>query len=298
MMTVLWILGCTPDKMDTGVWVDLVDGIDPTTPLNKIQVFGTHNSYHIAPESTTVDEWNYTHPPLDVQLGRGIRQFEIDVVWDPEREVIAVQHVPVIDAESTCDLLSDCLSVITTWLDVNPNTVPLQILIEPKTEIATWAMTDHMDALDEELRTGLDGHLWTVGDQWGDYETLRASIVDGGFQTVGQMRGKVLLALLDGGEPKMAYTREDTQIRDRVMFPLMPVDHDWAGYFLRDDPYSEEIAVLHEQGFLVRTRADAGLVYDEERWMTAYNGRANAISMDTQEGLGQLDVNNPVRILE
>lgn len=298
MLTVLWIFGCTPDKMDTGAWVDLVDGIDPTTPLNQIQVFGTHNSYHVAPESTTVDEWNYTHPPLEVQLERGIRQFEIDVVWDPEREVIAVQHVPVIDAESTCDLLSDCLSVITTWLAANPNTVPLQILIEPKTEIATWAMTDHMDALDEELRVGLEGYLWTVDDQWGEYETLRASIVDGGFPTVGQLRGKVLVALLDGGEPKMAYTREDTQIRDRVMFPLMPADHDWAGYFLRDDPYSEEISVLHEQGFLVRTRADAGLVYDEERWMTAYNGRANAISMDTQEGLSQLDVNNPVRILE
>ena len=198
--------------MDTGVWADLVDNIEPTTPLNKIQVFGTHNSYHIAPESTTVDEWNYTHDPLDVQLGNGIRQFEIDVVWDPERGVIAVQHVPVIDAESTCDLLSDCLSVITTWLDANPNTVPLQILIEPKTEIATWAMTDHMDALDEGLRAGLDGHLWTVEDQWGDYETLRASVVDGGFPTVGQLRGKVLVALLDGGEPKMVYTRDDTQI--------------------------------------------------------------------------------------
>ena len=261
-------------------------------------MFGTHNSYHIAPESTTVDEWNYTHDPLDVQLRNGIRQFEIDVVWDPERGVIAVQHVPVIDAESTCDLLSDCLSVITTWLDANPNTVPLQILIEPKTEIATWAMTDHMDALDDVLRADLDGHLWTVEDQWGDYETLRASIVDGGFPTVGQLRGKVLVALLDGGEPKMVYTRDDTQIRDRVMFPLMPADHDWAGYFLRDDPYSEDISVLHEQGFLVRTRADAGLIYDEERWMTAYNGRANAISMDTQEGLGHLDVNNPIQILE
>jgi len=83
-----------------------------------------------------------------------------------------------------------------------------------------------------------------------------------------------------------------------VMFPLMSADHEWAGYFLRDDPYSEEIETLHEQGFLVRTRADAGLVYEEERWMTAYNGLANALSMDTQEGLSQLDAENPVRVLE
>ena len=115
---------------------------------------------------------------------------------------------------------------------------------------------------------------------------------------MGALRGKVILALLDGGEPHDAYTREETEIRDRVMFPTMPADHEWAGYFLRDNPYTEDIPTLHEQGFLVRTRADAGLVYDEDRWMTAYNGLSNALSMDTQEGLSQLDAENPVRVLE
>ena len=292
------IQACSPVNKDTSSEIDLVDGIDPSTPFNHIQVFGTHNSYHIEPDGTAVEEWKYTHEPLDVQLDEGIRQFEIDVVWDPTRDVIAVQHVPIIDAQSTCDLLSDCLAVISAWLDDNPNTVPLQILIEPKTEIATWAMTDSMDLLDEALHSGLDGHLWTVNDQWGDYDTLRESVIQGGFPTVGALRGKAILALLDGGEPHDEYTRGQTDIRDRVMFPLMPADHEWAGYFLRDNPYSEDIAALQAQGFLVRTRADAGLVYDEERWMTAYNGRANAISMDTREGLSQLDSMNPIRILD
>ena len=31
MLTVLCIFGCTPDKMDTGVWADLVDNIDHDT---------------------------------------------------------------------------------------------------------------------------------------------------------------------------------------------------------------------------------------------------------------------------
>ncbi len=289
---------CQPAKTDTADLADLVDGIDPSTPFNKIQVFGTHNSYHIAPESTTIDEWNYTHDPLDVQLDKGIRQLEIDVVWDPERALIAVQHVPVIDARSTCDRLRDCLRVITLWLDEHPNTVPLQILIEPKTEIPAWSMSDHMDELDEVLREGLSGRLWTVADQWGGYESIRQSILEGGFPTIGALRGRALISLLDNGAPKNAYTRGDTDIRDRVMFPLMPAEHEWAGYFLRDDPYSEEIAQLHALGFLVRTRADAGLVYDEERWMTAYNGQANAISMDTQAGLAHLDSQNPVQVLE
>ena len=49
---------------------------------------------------------------------------------------------------------------------------------------------------------------------------------------------------------------------------------------------------------LVRTRSDAGIVYDEERWMTAYSGFANAISMDTEEGLSRLNSDSPIRILE
>ena len=298
VLSIPFMMACESIQTDTASSVDLVDQIEPDTPFNKIQVFGTHNSYHIAPESTTVDEWNYTHDPLDVQLDKGIRQFEIDVVWDPEREVIAVQHVPILDARSTCDLLLECLEVVTYWLDAHPNTVPLQILIEPKTEIATWSMTQHMDQLDNELRQGLSGKLWTVDDQWGESETLRQSVVEGGFPTVGELRGKVLLALLDGGDPFDAYTRDESDIRDRVMFPLMEAAHEWAGYFLRDNPYSEDISHLHEQGFLIRTRADAGLVYDEERWMTAYNGFANAISMDTAEGLSQLREESPIRILE
>ena len=74
---------------------------------------------------------------------------------------------------------------------------------------------------------GLSGRLWTVNDQWGEYETLRQSVVEGGFPTVGELRGHVLLALLDGSAPFDAYTREATEIRDRVMFPLMPAEHDW-----------------------------------------------------------------------
>ena len=291
-------IACQPVLTDTANTLELIDGISPDTPFNHIQVFGTHNSYHIAPESTAIAEWNYTHDPLNIQLDKGIRQFEIDVVWDPDRSVIAVQHIPIIDNGSTCDLLVDCLNTITSWLDTHPYTVPLQILIEPKTEIAAWSMTEHMDALDEALTSGLSGHLWTVADQWGTYPSLRESIIEEGFPTVGELRGKAIVALLDGGAPKEAYTRNDTDIHDRVMFPLMNVDHEWAGYFLRDNPYSEDIDELHTAGFLVRTRADAGLVYDEERWLTAYNGNANAISMDTQDGLLQLDAQYPVRVLE
>ena len=63
---------------------------DRCVAMNEVQVLGTHNSYHVQPRppllafflaaSSIFGEWEYTHPPLDVQLEtEGIRQVEIDV---------------------------------------------------------------------------------------------------------------------------------------------------------------------------------------------------------------------------
>lgn len=73
----------------------------PTTPwdselkLNQIQVIGTHNSYHLAPEPALLkligaaseraaQAIDYSHQPLARQLTElGIRQLELDVYADP-----------------------------------------------------------------------------------------------------------------------------------------------------------------------------------------------------------------------
>lgn len=291
-------LACQSSKQSEGKESLLVDNLDPETRFTDIQVFGTHNSYHIAPDTDVVSEWNYTHDPLAIQLSRGCRQFELDVVWDPDNEEILVQHVPILDPGSQCFTLMDCLNDIRTWSHENQNHVPLQILIEPKTEIAAWAMTSHMDDLDQTLLGGLGDMIWSVDDQWGESSSLREAVIEEGWPTIGELKGKVVLVLLDTGEPWNSYTREGSEIRDRVMFPLVDSEHDWAAYFLRDDPYSEEIAALSETGFLIRTRAEAGLVFDQERWDIAYNGLSNAISMDTEEALSHLDSERPVRIIK
>ncbi len=53
-------------------------------------------------------EWNYTHPPLDVQLDRGVRSFELDLHYkNGEFEVF---HVPILDEGTTCRKLADALA--------------------------------------------------------------------------------------------------------------------------------------------------------------------------------------------
>jgi hypothetical protein len=69
---------------------------EPVVRLNQIQVIGSHNSYHIAPEPAALKlietgrpgagkALSYTHRPLAEQFGKlGIRQIELDLFADPK----------------------------------------------------------------------------------------------------------------------------------------------------------------------------------------------------------------------
>lgn len=103
-----------------------------TTPadlrINEIQVLGTHNSYHVEPPPDVLDVYidadpdsinlAYTHAPLTTQLEeQGIRQFELDLVADPEGDLFRpigapgwkVLHIEQVDERSTCETLVACL---------------------------------------------------------------------------------------------------------------------------------------------------------------------------------------------
>jgi hypothetical protein len=143
--------------------------------LNQIQVLGTHNSYHVQAgpslfsllrsfSSTLADSLEYSHPPLDRQLGaERIRQVELDLFTDPagglyadpagprivkqfglppdppndptgvlRRPGLKVLHVQDIDFRSNCLTFVTCLRTIKQWSDDNPEHLPLMILVELK----------------------------------------------------------------------------------------------------------------------------------------------------------------------
>jgi hypothetical protein len=74
----------------------VVAAVDGEIRINQIQVIGTHNSYHIAPDANVLEliaaagrkqaeALDYTHRPLAEQFSRlGIRQVELDVFADPK----------------------------------------------------------------------------------------------------------------------------------------------------------------------------------------------------------------------
>ena len=156
-------------------WVFAVQdsrGDDRAVPrLNQIQVIGSHNSYHIAPDPAILKlieatrpgggkALEYTHRPLGEQFSKlGIRQIELDVYADPAGGLYAnphfgkllnssakqhdpegllkkpgtkILHVPDIDFRTTALTFVDGLKQIHEWSRANPRHVPIFVLVELK----------------------------------------------------------------------------------------------------------------------------------------------------------------------
>lgn len=76
--------------------------LDANLRLNHLQLLGSHNSYHIAPDAGLQQAWeetgrnrdglaaiDYTHLPLADQLTLGLRHLELDPYHDPEGGLFA-----------------------------------------------------------------------------------------------------------------------------------------------------------------------------------------------------------------
>lgn len=155
--------------------------------LHQLQVLGSHNSYHLAPEPVVLDalagfapdlarELDYGHASLTEQLDRyGVRQFELDVYADPDggrfadRPALAlvgeptasgdpvldepgfkVLHLVDVDFRSSCPTLVACLAEIETWSSANPDHLPVTVMIETKqTDLVTSAAAAGVEGVDD-----------------------------------------------------------------------------------------------------------------------------------------------------
>lgn len=265
--------------------VALDSGANPPSPLpdeqfpdtlrmNQIQVIGTHNSYHQRPPEERLrmviainpdaKGWDYSHAPLDVQLGRGVRSFEIDLhdlddVWQ-------VFHVPGFDEETSCRIFTDCLATVKAWSEAHPRHVPIVILLEIKEDMAR---ADHrikqpdaaaMDRLDADIRSVLSEEmLLSPDDVRGERETLEEAVLDEGWPTLAEARGTIMFELHSRGEPRDLYLTDRPNLEGRAIFTRTePGDPD-AAFIVRDNPYSKDTPELVKKGYVVRTRADSGL---------------------------------------
>jgi len=233
---------------------------DGSLRLNHLQAKGTHNSYHIAPEGTAIAAWRYTHLPLDQQLrSQGVRKVELDTFFNEAEKQFEVFHFPTVDAVTTCLKFVDCLAALKVFSDQNPAHHPIFIQIEPKSPLPV-AAEEQFAQLEAEISS-----VWprerivTPDDVRKDAATLRDAVLERGWPTLGEVRGKVLFFVNEAGPFRAAYTRGDQNLDGRLMFVESSPEHPYAAVLILNDP-GPEVEAAVRAGYIVRTRADSDSV--------------------------------------
>jgi hypothetical protein len=240
---------------------------DILTPLriNHLQMKGTHNSYHLAPNGPTIRQYDYSHEPLEVQAEDfSVRQFELDIWWSPGQN-LQVYHNQY-DRGTTCQTLDQCLADLLTWSQANPSHVPLMIWIEPKEW--TWTTTDTttiigvqnmLEDIEQDLAAAWPRQaVITPDDVRGSHANVSTAVTTDGWPLLEESRGKVMFILLAGGDLRADYHSQHPNLEGALMFTMSAEDTPEAAIFSNTNPEGdgERIQRLVEEGYIVRSRAD------------------------------------------
>ncbi|RLB60146.1 MAG: hypothetical protein DRI90_14395 [Deltaproteobacteria bacterium] len=260
---------------------------DDSLRLNHLQTKSTHNSYHVETDGNELDDWRYTHVPLDQQLEtQGVRHFELDLRFSEALGGFEIYHLPIIDEQTTCRLLTDCLAAIKGWSDQHCSHHPIVVQLELKdgqpADVEAYFATLHQDL----LAVWPAERIITPASVQGDHDSLAAALQDEGWPTLGGLRGKVLFILDDSGAFQEAYTHGHLDLNDRLIFAHASPDQPFAAVAVLNDPVGGGTAIAEAvaAGMLVRTRADSGSVEplneDFARQQTALASGAHFVSTD------------------
>lgn len=271
---------------------------------------------------------SYEHRPLQEQLELlGLRQFELDVFADPHggryaspaggvlindpeietsRAVMSlpgfkVLHSQDTDYRSTCLTLQACLRDIRDWSLANPKHLPVMIMLELKDGAREdWGPLEFTVPVSftQELVQQVDADIWAVfnrnhvltpDDVRADFATLEQAILNNGWPTLTQSRGKVLFAMDNTGRHRDLYLQQAPTLQGRAMFVSMEPGHPAAAFIKMNNAIDdhEQIRSNVARGYLVRTRSDVpsreARTGDTTRRELALQSGAQFISTDYAE---------------
>ena len=192
--------------------------------------------------------------------------------YDPEGAMkgpgFKVLHVQDLDFRSNCPTLRRCLEEMRAWSDAHPRHLPIVVTMNAKDDrlmgidaVVPLAFDEAaFDALDREILAVLArARLIVPDDVRGEAPTLRAAVLANGWPALDDARGRFLFVLDESGPKLERYASGHPSLRGRVLFANAPPERDEAAFLIVNDPVRDgaRIRELVEQGFLVRTRADA-----------------------------------------
>ena len=131
----------------------------------------------------------------------------------------------------------------------------------------------------------------TPDDVRSDDDTLSEAVADGGWPTLGDARGKVLLSLLNRDDIADLYRSGAPALEGRLMFTHAEPGAPDAAVVRFDDPVADAEAIEQAlaAGYLVRTRSDTTTTPngDTSRRDAALASGAQYVSTDVYEDVGR-----------
>lgn len=210
-------------------------------------------------------------------------------------------HIPDVDYNTHYLKLVDALLQIKIWSAEHPRHIPLIVMLELKTDtpgdqlsmlgfVTALPMTKPaLDSLDNEIKSvfgsDLEGVL-TPDEVRKDHATLEEAVLANDWPTLKESRGKVAFVLMADDTQTAAYLDGHTGLEGRSCFLFSEPGRAEAAFIKRDNPTGSfnEIQSLVQQGYIVRTRADAGTIEARNNDYTmqndAFNSGAQMVSTD------------------
>ncbi|WP_374949159.1 phosphatidylinositol-specific phospholipase C1-like protein [Mucilaginibacter sp.] len=200
--------------------VNKLTGPGDNTPINQVQVIGSHNSYKKAidpklfkllqkSDSLAMTKIDYEHISLTQQLDMGLLDLEIDVYadtaggkyahpkgldWAPGQPAydteklmtkpgFKVFHIQDIDYRSNCATFALCLQELKKWSDTHPDHNPIYITMNTKDEAMKRPGFTIPDKFNPAIYDKLDKE---IADNLGFDHVIRPDDVRGKYKTLEQ----------------------------------------------------------------------------------------------------------------
>ncbi len=251
---------------------------------------------YLLKDRPTLSGLEYEHIPLKEQLDLGLRGLELDVFYDPnggyysnpkgldivrasgntplpfdeEKKLkepgLKVFHVQEIDFRSHQLVFKDALMELRKWSDANQGHTPIIITMNtkdseiPQTRKPLPFTAEALQSIDREIREVLEeDRLITPDMVRGKYETLEQAVLNNGWPVLEAVKNRFLFVLDEGAEKTNAYLSGFPDLKGAVLFVNKEEGNPNAAFRIINDPVKnfDTIKKLVDQGYLVRTRADA-----------------------------------------
>jgi hypothetical protein len=229
-------------------------------------------------------QWDYHHEPLDAQFNRyNVRSIELDLYNDPEGGLYAtrllnalagqpvevnipvlhqpgikVMHIAHMDYETHYLTFRRALEAVLLWSDNHPDHFPIYIMMELKDRSFPFDIPglvqpfndDNVYRIADEILEVIPREKLITPEDMRTEATLEASIQLNGWPVLAEARGKLFFIAMGSDEIEGTVFGSNSS-------PTVNANHIFK---IRNYPVGDfdRIRDLVRQGFMVRTRADAG----------------------------------------